>query len=230
KTSFNGQEGNQGPYKLVGPGGELYVLIISGSERVYVNGLLLERGEDKDYVIDYNAGEVRFNPTFPITSEMRIVVEYQYTDRKYTRFTGFGGGNYKDDKLEVGAYYYIESDSKNQPLQQNLSEEQVQILQEAGDNPDLMTAPSAVADTYSDNKILYKKELYEEQEIFVFSNNPEDELFFVKFSYVGENQGSYVIIDNTAINRIFEFVPPVNGVPQGNYEPVIRLFAPTQLQ
>lgn len=230
KTSFNGQEGNQGPYKLVGPGGELYVLIISGSERVYVNGLLLERGEDKDYVIDYNAGEVRFNPTFPITSEMRIVVEYQYTDRKYTRFTGFGGGNYKDDKLEVGAYYYIESDSKNQPLQQNLSEEQVQILQEAGDNPDLMTAPSAVADTYSDNKILYKKELYEGQEIFVFSNNPEDELFFVKFSYVGENQGSYVIIDNTAINRIFEFVPPVNGVPQGNYEPVIRLFAPTQLQ
>lgn len=230
KTSFNGQEGNQGPYKLVGPDGELYVLIISGSERVYVNGLLLERGEDKDYVIDYNAGEIRFNPTFPITSEMRILVEYQYTDRKYTRFTGFGGGHYQEEKFEIGAYYYIESDSKNQPLQQNLTEEQVQILKNAGDNSELMTAPSAVSDTYSDNKILYKKELFNGQEIFVFSNNPEDELFFVRFSYVGENQGNYIVADQTAINRIYEFVPPVNGVLQGNYEPIVRLFAPTRLQ
>jgi hypothetical protein len=31
---------------------ELYVLI-SGSERVYVNGLLYERGENNDYTIDY---------------------------------------------------------------------------------------------------------------------------------------------------------------------------------
>ena len=48
KSEFKGQEGNQGPYKLVGPNGELFILIVSGSERVYVNGLLLERGENKD--------------------------------------------------------------------------------------------------------------------------------------------------------------------------------------
>ena len=230
KTSFAGQEGNQGPYKLVGPNGELYVLIVSGSERVYVNGLLLERGENNDYVIDYNAGEVKFNPTYPITSDMRIVIEYQFTDRNYTRFVGFGGGNYKEEKFEIGAYAYIESDAKNQPLQQSLTEAQVQILKDAGDNPDAMTAPSAVPDTYSDNKILYKKEVYEDQEIFVFSNNPEDDLFFVRFTLVGQNQGNYIIVDQTAISRIFEFVPPVGGVPQGNYEPIVRLFAPTRLQ
>jgi hypothetical protein len=48
-SNFTGVEGSQGPYKLKGQNGELYVLVISGSERVYVNGLLLERGENNDY-------------------------------------------------------------------------------------------------------------------------------------------------------------------------------------
>src|SRR5690606_40562661 len=81
RSNFIGQEGNQGPYKLAGPNGELYILVISGSERVYVNGMLLKRGESNDYVIDYNAGEITFTSLFPITSEMRISIEYQYSDR-----------------------------------------------------------------------------------------------------------------------------------------------------
>ncbi len=230
KSEFVGQEGNQGPYKLVGPNGELYILVVSGSERVYVNGLLLQRGENEDYVIDYNAGELKFNPTYPITSDMRISVEYQYTDRSYSRFIGYGGGNYTSEKLDLGVYIYSENDAKNQPLQQNLTKEQVAILQAAGDDRDLMIAPSAVPDTYSENKILYKKEIVNGEEIFVFSNNPEDELFSVRFSLVGNNSGNYVVGDNNAISRIFEYRAPVNGVLQGNYDPVIRLNAPTKLQ
>lgn len=230
RSQFVGQEGNQGPYKLVGPNGELFILIISGSERVFANGVLLQRGENRDYVIDYNAGEVRFNSTYPITSDMRITVEYQYSDRNYTRFIGYGGGNYTSEKLDIGGYGYIESDAKNQPLQQNLTPEQVEVLKNAGDDTSQMIAPSAIPDSFSENKILYRKELFEDQEIFVFSNNPDDELFQVRFTLIGENQGHYVVSDNSAISRIFEFVPPINGIPQGNYEPVIRLFAPTQLQ
>ena len=231
RSQFTGQEGNQGPYKLVGPNGELFILIVSGSERVYVNGLLLERGENADYVIDYNAGEIRFNPTYPITANMRITVEYQFTDRNYTRFIGYGGGNYTSEKLDLGVYVYSENDAKNQPLQQNLSEEQVAILQAAGDDMDEMVAPSAVEDTFSENKILYKKEIAANgDEIFVFSNDPEDQLFSVRFSLVPENQGNYVISTQSAISRIFEYVPPVDGIPQGNYEPIIQLNAPTKLQ
>lgn len=230
KSEFIGQEGNQGPYKLVGPNGELYILVVSGSERVFVNGLLLQRGENEDYVIDYNAGEIKFNPTFPITSDMRISVEYQYTDRSYTRFIGYGGGNYTSENLDLGVYVYSESDAKNQPLQQSLSEEQVAILQAAGDDRELMNAPSAVPDTYSENKILYKKEVVNGETIFVFSSNPDDELFSVRFSLVGPNNGDYVISETNAISRIFEYVAPVSGVPQGNYAPVIRLNAPIKLQ
>lgn len=230
RSQFVGQEGNQGPYKLVGPNGELFILIVSGSERVYVNGLLLNRGENADYVIDYNAGELKFNPTYPITANMRISVEYQFTERSYTRFIGYGGGNYESESLKIGAYVFSESDAKNQPLQQNLTEEQVAVLAAAGDNPLLMTAPSAVPDTFSENKILYKKELINGVEAFVFSNNPDDELFNVRFSLVGVNQGNYVITSTQSIAAIFEYVAPVNGIPQGSYEPVIRLAPPQKLQ
>src|SRR5690554_2131480 len=230
KSEFVGQEGNQGPYKLVGPNGELYILVVSGSERVYVNGLLLERGDNEDYVIDYNAGEIRFNPTYPITANMRITVEYQFTDRSYTRFIKYGGGNYSSKNLDLGVYVYSESDAKNQPLQQSLTEEQVAILKAAGDDQDLMMAPSAVPDVYSENKILYRKEIINGREIFVYSNNPDDDLFNVRFTLMDDNNGNYIISSQNSISRIYEYVSPINGIKQGNYEPVIRLNAPEKLQ
>ena len=230
KSVFVGQEGNQGPYKLRGPNNELYVLVISGSERVYVNGVLLKRGENNDYTIDYNAGEVIFTSLFPITSEMRINIEYQYSERNYTRFVTYAGANHETEKWSIGGYLYSENDVKNQPLQQNLSAEQAQVLVDAGDNPDLMTAPSAYIDSYSENKILYKKTVVDGVEVFQYSNNPEDELYNVKFSLLADNQGNYLLTNASAVGKIYEYVAPIDGVKQGNYEPVIRLVAPTKIQ
>ena len=230
RSQFIAQEGNQGPYKLQGANGELFVLIVSGSESVYVNGVLVERGENQDYIIDYNAGEILFNATFPITSEMRITVDYQFSDRNFSRFVAYGGGNYKSDKLQINASVYSENDAKNQPLQQNLSEAQVAILANAGDDQSQMVAPSEVPESFNENRILYKKEIIDGVEAFVFSNDPNDTLFSVRFTLVGDNQGNYVVSSTNAISSIFEYVPPVNGIPQGNYEPIVQLIAPTKLQ
>ncbi len=230
KSTFKGQEGNQGPYKLAGTNGELYVLLVSGSETVYVNGLPIKRGENNDYIIDYNAGEIIFNATYPITSEMRVTVEYQYSDRNYSRIIAYGGGEHKDKNFSINAHVYSENDAKNQPLQQSLSDEQIAILQAAGNDTTLMTAPSAVPEAYSENRILYKKELIGGIEAFVFSNDSNDELFQVNFSLVGDNQGDYVLINSNAISNIYEYRAPISGVPQGNYQPIIQLIAPTKLQ
>jgi hypothetical protein len=230
RSTFTGQEGNQGPYKLRGNNGELYVLVISGSERVFVNGILLTRGENNDYTIDYNAGEVIFTSLFPITSEMRINVEYQYTDRNYTRFITYAGASHETEKWTIGGFLYSENDVKNQPLQQNLSEEQVAVLQNAGDNLSLMNAPSAYLDSYSENKVLYKKVIVSGVEVFEYSNNPDNELYNVRFSLVGNNQGNYILANNQAIGKIYEYIEPVAGISQGNYEPVVRLIAPTKIQ
>lgn len=229
-SQFQAQEGNQGPYKLRGPNNELFVLIVSGSETVYVNGLPIKRGESQDYIIDYNAGEIIFNSTFPITSEMRITVDYQFSERNFSRFTVYGGSSYETEKLKLGVSVFSEVDSKNQPLQQNLSPDQVQVLAEAGDDKSLMTAPSGIPEAYSENRILYKKELIDGVEAFVFSNNPDDELFSVKFRLVGNNLGNYVLINSNAINNIYEYVSPIAGVPQGNYAAIVQLIAPTKLQ
>ena len=230
KSSFTGQEGNQGPYKLRGNNGELFVLVISGSERVYVNGILRQRGDNNDYIIDYNAGEITFTSLFPITSEMRIVIEYQYSDRNYTRFVSYGGVNHEAKTWSLGGYLYSENDVKNQPLQQNLSAEQIEILKNAGDDINLMNAPSAYLDTYSDNKILYKKVIINGVEVFEQSNNPNDILYNVTFSLVGNNLGNYIVLNSSAIGKIYQYVQPLNGIPQGNYEPITRLVAPTKIQ
>ncbi|TXD83713.1 hypothetical protein ESY86_08425 [Subsaximicrobium wynnwilliamsii] len=229
-SQFIAQEGNQGPYKLRGPNNELFVLIVSGSETVYVNGIALERGENDDYIIDYNAGEIIFNATYPITSEMRITVDYQYSERNYSRFIVFGGGSHTTEKFKLGVSVYSETDAKNQPLQQNLSSEQVGLLSEAGDDQALMVAPSAVEQAFSENRILYTKELINGAEALVFSNNPEDQLFSVKFSLVGDNQGDYILISNNAVENIYEYVAAIDGIPQGNYAPIVKLIAPEKLQ
>ena len=230
RSQFTAQEGNQGPYKLRGPNNELFILVVSGSEVVYVNGLPLLRGTTNDYIIDYNAGEIIFNSTFPINSEMRITVDYQYSERNYTRFVSYSGGEFKSNKLNIGVSFYNENDLKNQPLQQSLSGEQAGILSQAGDDRTLMRAPSSSPQEFSENRILYKKTILNGQEIFVFSNDPNDELYQVNFLLVGNQQGDYILVNSNSISNIYEYVQPISGVQQGNYAPIVQLVAPMKLQ
>ncbi|WP_159022429.1 hypothetical protein [Formosa sp. L2A11] len=230
QSTFTADEGNQGPYKLDGPNDELYVLIVSGSETVYVNGIALERGENNDYTIDYNAGEVTFNSTYPVTSEMRVTVDFQYSELDYSRIIGYGGSRFQSDNLDIGVTVYSESDSKNSPVQQNLSTDQVTILSEAGDDSTKMIAPSETPTTYSDNQILYKKENINGVSVYVFSNNPDDELYSVTFSSGESNTGDYILSSINAINDIYEYVAPIDGLSQGSYAPVTQLVAPSKLQ
>ena len=230
RSQFTAQEGNQGPYKLKGPNNELFILVVSGSEVVYVNGLPLLRGTTNDYIIDYNAGEIIFNSTFPINSEMRITVDYQYSERSYTRFVSYSGGEFKSNKLNIGVSFYNENDLKSQPLQQSLSDEQAGILSQAGDDRTLMRVPSSSPQEFSENRILYKKILLNGQEIFVFSNDPNDELYQVNFLLVGNQQGDYTLVNSNSISNIYEYVQPISGVQQGNYAPIIQLVAPMKLQ
>ncbi len=228
--NFTGEEGNQGPYKIMGENNEQFFLIVSGSETVYANGTPLKRGENYDYIIDYNNGEIIFTTLYPVNANMRFTIDFQIVENNYTRFITYDGAEINTDKLHIGVKYYNETDSKNKTLHQDLTEDQKQILANAGDDTSKMVSISAVPQIYSENKILYKKIIESGIEKFVYSNDPDDELYEVKFSFVGENNGNYYIETTIAPGRVYTFIDPVNNIKQGSYAPVIRLIAPQKLQ
>lgn len=236
RNVFMGQEGNQGPYKLTGNNGEQFFIILAGSEKVYMDGMLLERGEDRDYTINYNTAEISFMPRRMVTRERRIQVEFEYQDRNYLN-TLF----YLKDELKIGDKWafkinaYSNQDARNQPYLQTLNAAQKQFLSGIGDDIDQAFYRNIVADTFAADKILYKMVdttvnglIYDS--VFVYSTHPDSARYTLSFSYVGEGKGNYMISGMNTNGRSYAWLAPVDGVPQGSYEPVILLITPKMHQ
>lgn len=233
RNIINGIEGNLGPYRLSGNNGELYIIIISGTEAVYLDGERMKRGEQNDYVIDYNTGEITFMPRRIITQYSRIVVEFQYSDRNYARSVFHLNGEYENQSYRIRANYFVEQDNKNQPFLQNLTDSNKATLAEVGDNLQAAVAPTAIATTvFSANKILYRKiDTIAYSGVFVYTGTASDSVYYeVQFSFVGQGKGDYVQAQSSANGRVFQWVAPVAGISQGSYAPVTQLISPKSLQ
>ena len=231
RNRFSGQEGNQGPYKLVGTNGERFVIIISGSERVYIDGILMKRGQQFDYTIDYNAGEITFTSLQPITREKRIVVEFQYTEQNYLRSIAFGNAGFQNDRFKTNIQFYSEQDSKSQSLVQDLSDFEKSSLSTVGDKlDDALISTIAAADF---NPALIQYNLVDTlgfSSVLVYSTDSTQQKYNASFTFLGTGRGDYVLAQSNANGRVFKWVAPDNGVSQGDYAPVKQLIAPNQLQ
>lgn len=227
---ISGQNGNQGPYRLSGNNNELFIIIISGSERIYLDGILMTRGEDRDYVINYNTGELTFTSNRLITDNSRITVEYLYANRTYSQFLVYGGIEHESDRFRIAGHFYSNGDSKNNPLNDNLSDEDKQILADAGNDQSQMFNTTATPAAYDPDRNLYRKVIVDGIEFFEYSTTQEDELFQVNFSFVGKNKGNYIQSSVEINGKIFEYISPIDGIPQGSYEPIRQLVPPKKLQ
>lgn len=226
-------EGVQGPYRVRGPNNERFLIILAGSEKVFIDGEQLTRGFDNDYVIDYNLGEITFTNRVLITKFTRIRVDYEYSDQNYSRSIFQASHYQQNDKFNFALNYYSEKDNRNQPLQFDLTDEEKLILAGAGD--DLQSALTNRVDSvgYSPDRILYRKTNKTDvdglrYEVFEYSTNPDSAFFDVRFSEVGSGNGNYRLRNSTANGRIYDWIAPVKGQAQGNYEPVAVLNAPNQ--
>ncbi len=234
RNTITAIEGNQGPYRLQGANGELFIILISGTEAIYLDGEKLNRGEQNDYIIDYNSGELTFTPKRIITQYSRIVAEFQYSDRNFARTIFTSQAQYSTKDYAIHAAYYTEQDDKDQPFQQNLTDSDKKILAGVGNNLNqaVVSGATRVA-TFTNTKILYRLiDTLGSTGVYVYTNtDANDSIFYeVKYSNVGNNNGNYIQSASSANGRVFQFVAPINGVKQGNFEPVILLTAPNQMQ
>jgi hypothetical protein len=236
---FSAAEGNQGPYKLIGANGETFIIVISGSERVFIDGKQMIRGYDADYIIDYNTAEISFTTRQIITKDRRISIEFEYADRYYLRSTLYANMQYQTPKYALQAHLFSEQDAKNQPLAvTTLSDQQKLQLRLAGNDFNKMLAQSADSIGFMPDRILYRlladttvaQQHYDS--VFVYSTNPNNAHYSLSFTYVGEQQGNYKIALNAANGRVYEWVAPdsISLQKQGNYEPIIKLVAPLTRQ
>ena len=214
-------EGSQGPYKLLGQNGETFILVLSGSERVYIDGKLLMRGETNDYTIDYNSAQITFTPQNPITKDTRIIVEFEYSERNFSRFTTFSKNTFKVGKSDFYIDYYAEKDAKNQAIDLDLNDTMKQILYNVGDDIQNAVYQSYSQSDYYADRVLYKKVDTivdgNSYEVFVLSSEKYAMLYSVNFSYVGANSGDYIISTDNVNGRAYKWLAPENGVKQGDY-------------
>jgi hypothetical protein len=212
---LKGIDGRQGPYQALGSTG-LPTGIVPGSEKVYVDGRLLEGGNDKQYRIDYPSGRITFSPRVLITSRSRIEIDFEAAENDYEQIVYDGAGTMRlwSEKLKFSFGGRRESDDRNRLRFGSLSPEHISVLNAAGDSasgaiqsgvtPNPEGAYILVIDT---SGIDYYK--------FVGSDSGD---YDVSFSFVGEQKGDYQFLGE----NVYQFVGP----GAGDYLPIIYLPLP----
>lgn len=228
-------EGNQGPYRLTNENGDANIIVIGGSERVFIDGVLLTRGQSNDYIVDYNLGELIFTPKIILSRESKVTVEFEYTDRHYSRSLLTNFNRWQSKKISAGFHVYSEQDMKNQSIQPELTNEQKMILRNAGYQSDLMISPAFDSTSFNSNQVRYKMIdtlvtgiLYDS--VFQYSTNPDSAFYALSFTYVGASKGDYILLNNTVNGRVFTWLAPENGVHKGTYSPIYILVPPQKKQ
>jgi len=233
------QNGNQGPYRLQGAEGEAFIIVLAGSEKVYLDGQLLERGENSDYVMDYNLAELRFMPSRLVTDQSRIIIDFEYLVQSYTRSLWLHQTAVQNKHWNVYLNLFNEKDSKEPAITSDLDSLDRSLLANAGDSLDqaIRAGIRTASIDFNINRIYYRQ-----RDTSVLSGGQMVQLTYlvhdpeadstalqVQFSEVGSGRGSYVLQQSSANGRVYAWIAPdpVNGQLRGQYEPVVRLIAPS---
>ena len=215
-------EGVQGPYRITGPNGERFIIVIANTEKIYFDGKLLQRGFDADYIIDYNLGEIIFNSKVLITRFTRLRIDFEYAERNYSRTILNAGYEQKTQKRQVLLQFYREADNPNNALIDLKDSQKIALSQLTQGGIGLVSSIDSVG--FRPDEVLYKRidstttnGVF--RKILVYSTSSKDAFYRATFTEVGQNKGDYIRQNTTLNGQIFKWVMPLAGVPQGNFAP-----------
>lgn len=225
---FNGIDGVQGPYRVTGRNGEQPVLVLAGTEKVYVDGVEMIRGENNDYVIEYANGEITFTPNRLITAYSRITVDYEYAEREYVRsmLTADVSGALFDERIRVGARYIREADDDDSPIDLDFDDDDRTLLGAAGDDTQrasrsgvtwvgIDTARGTGAGQYMRIDTVIDGSDYA---VYRYAPGTDSATYVLSFSFVGAGRGDYT--RQTVGTFVFA------GINRGGYTPLRLLPLP----
>ena len=228
-------DGVMGPYKIYGPNNETYLIILANSEKVFLDGRLLTRGYNHDYVIDYNTAEITFTSRLLITKYSRIQIDFEYSNQAYSRTVVAASHDQSFKKADISIQYYQEKDNPNQPLTFQLTDIEKELLSQAIPDQGMVMIPGWDSVGYSDSRVLYKKidALNDEGKvttIFKYTNDPDSANYQVIFTEVPYGKGDYVRKSSNLNGKLYEWTTPVQGLSQGNYIPMRVIPIPNKKQ
>jgi len=224
-------EGVLGPYRISGPNNERFVIIMANSERVFLDGKQLKRGFNEDFMIDYNQAEITFTPKVLITQYSRVRVDFEYSERNYSRSIIGANHTQTNGKVDVYLNYYQEKDNRNRPLFTDFSQQELGLLASVGDSAELARIPRIDSVAYDKNRILYEKitdfdDFGSPLTYYFYSSDPEKAHYELGFSQVGAGLGDYKRSSQLSNGTVYAYVPRLNGLPQGEYSILSQLPLP----
>jgi len=213
-NKFNGQEGNQGPYQLRGDNGQIDIIVLAGTEKVWIDGELMVRGENNDYVIEYSNGQITFTRHRLITSDSRITIDFQYSDLQFQRslFGINARTNFWDDRLNIDMRLIHEADDKDNPLDFTLTDENLDRLQQAGDTID--SAYVSGVNFVGEGKGRYVRVDSLDLTFYRYVGDEKGD-YTVSFHYAGPEKGDYKSVGYGNYSYV--------GENKGSYRPIIAL-------
>ncbi|MBP9209362.1 MAG: hypothetical protein KBF37_03475 [Saprospiraceae bacterium] len=232
------RHGNQGPYRLTGRDGERFIILLAGSERVWLDGNLLERGEQLDYTIDYNQAEIRFMPRQLVSEQTRVFVEFEYLDQNYTRSLFAHQAKAQKGPWTIYANLFSERDSRLPAVPEDLDSADLRMLALAGDDLALAvrTGVRSSGLDYDVNRVYYRQRdtqvvvqgLPTRYTYLVHDPYADSSALAVSFSEVAAGMGDYVLQQSNANGRVYAWSAPdpSTGAFRGNYRAEVRLIAP----
>ncbi|MDX9759155.1 MAG: hypothetical protein RBU27_08350 [Bacteroidota bacterium] len=225
---FNGIDGVQGPYRLTGRGGEQPVLVLAGTEKVFVDGVEMTRGESNDYVIEYASGELFFTPRRLVTSFSRITVDYEYAERQYVRalVTARATTALAGERVTLAARYIREADDMDSPIDLEFSDADRALLAAAGDDAAAASRSGAVYVGIDSTRGTGRGQYLRvdttiagaPHAVFRYAPGADSATWSVGFSFVGAGRGDY----RRRTVGTFEFA----GIGRGEYAPLRLLPLP----